>query len=339
MQKLTVMTRAFVFLLLGTFLLPVGTVMAQEKKITFSLDFIILGRHAPFFVAVDKGFYKEEGLEVNIIPSQGTAQVIQNTESGIAQLGFVDVASLVVARASGSTVKVVSVLYQKSPLAYLSLDPGANLRSMKDFEGLTVGSTSGSYSTNIAWAMMRKKGLDPSKLKMEAIEPSARVAMFVARKVPAIDSYIMTVPGVSRAVKDAKVVAFLLADHGLDLYSNGIGASEAYLKENPDVVKGFVRATLKGFQYAFKHPEEAAQIIQKHSKALNKDVILEELAIVKDLVVTPDVQKNGIGSFTAERMKSSVDWMVENGGFPKDKAPKVEDVYMTGFMPASPILP
>jgi NitT/TauT family transport system substrate-binding protein len=116
-----------------------GQAQAQEKKltdITFSLDFITLGRHAPFYVAIDKGFYKEEGLNVNIVPAKGTAQGIQNVESGIAQIGFVDVASLVVARAEGSTVKVVSVIYQKAPFCFFSLDPGAYVTNLKDFEGL-----------------------------------------------------------------------------------------------------------------------------------------------------------------------------------------------------------
>ena len=82
-----------------------GQAQAQAPKltdVTFSLDFIVLGRHAPFYVAIDKGFYKEEGLNVNIIPAKGTAQAIQNVESGLAQIGFIDVASLVVARAEGS---------------------------------------------------------------------------------------------------------------------------------------------------------------------------------------------------------------------------------------------
>ena len=55
--------------------------------------------------------------------------------------------------------------------------------------------------------------------------------------------------------------------------------------------------------------------------------------------MTPEVKKNGLGSFTAARMKTSVDWMAENGGFPKEKAPKPQDVYLTGFLPAKPIMP
>jgi NitT/TauT family transport system substrate-binding protein len=72
---------------------------------------------------------------------------------------------------------------------------------------------------------------------------------------------------------------------------------------------------------------------------LKNDITVEELKIVEDLTVTPDVKKNGIGSFTAARMKTSVDWMAENGGFAKEKAPKPQDVYAPGFLPAKPILP
>ncbi len=308
-------------------------------NVTFSLDFIVLGRDAPFFVALDKGYYKKEGLNVSIIPSKGTAQAIQNVQSGVAQLGFIDVPSLVVARAGGSTVKVVSVIYQKAPFTFFSLDPGADVTKLKDFVGLTVGSSSGSYISNIARAMMRKAGLDPNTLTVENVEPSARLAMLATRQVPAIDFYIISKPAVERAVKGAKVVTFLFADHGLQLYSNGIGATEAYLKEHPDVVKGFVRATLRGYQYTFAHPEEAAQIIRKYAPALDDKITVEELGIVRNLAVTPAIEMDGLGTFNAAEMKSSVEWMDENGGFAKDKAPKPEDIYATGFLPKPPIMP
>jgi NitT/TauT family transport system substrate-binding protein len=332
----------FAWLLLGAAFVDAGPAQAQVTKmtdITFSLDFIVLGRHAPFYVAIEKGFFREENLNVNIIPAKGTAHGIQNVESGLAQIGFIDVASNVVARAEGATVKVVSVIYQKAPFCFFSLDPGANVRTLKDFEGLHVGSNTGSYISNIARAMMRKEGLDPSKLSVSNIEPSARIAMLATRKIPAIDFFIITKPAMDRAVTDAKVVTFLFADHGLDLYSNGIGAKESYLRENPEVVKAFVRAALRGYQYAFKHPAEAAELIQKHAKALNNQITVEELKIVEDLAVTPDVKQNGLGSFTKARMDSSVAWMIENGGFPKEKAPKPEDVYAAGFLPGKPVMP
>ncbi len=341
------MTRYLTIIFCSAWLLFGGVIgdarpaQAQGQKmtdITFSLDFIVLGRHSPLFVAIEKGFFKEEGLNVKIIPAKGTAHAIQNVESGLAQIGFIDVPSLVIARAGGATVKIVSIVYQKSPFTIFSLDPGANVTTLKGLVGLTVGSHSGSFISNIVKALMRKNGLDPNTLKIENIEPSARVAMLAARKVPAVDFYIMTKPGIERAVKGAKVRALLLADHGLDLYSNGFGATEAFLKEHPDVMKKFVRAALRGYQYAFAHPQEAAELQKKTAKALNPAITVAELKIVEEISVTPEIKKNGLGTFTPERMKQSVEWVVENAGFDKAKAPKPEDIYATGFLPEKPIM-
>jgi NitT/TauT family transport system substrate-binding protein len=342
MLKFLTATLCSALFLLGGAVGTPRTANAQDQKltdITFALDFIILGRHAPFFAALENGYYKEEGLNVKLIPTKGTSDTIQNVESGVSQIGFIDVPSLVLARANGSTVKVVSVIYQKAPFAVFSLDPGANVTTLKGLEGLKIGTGAGSFVSNITRAMMRKNGLDPSKLETANVEPSARVAMLVSGNIPSVDFYIMSKPGIERAAPNAKVRALLLADFGLDLYSNGIGAKESYLKENPEIVKKFVRATLRGYQFAFKNKSEAAVLERKSAKALNDEITVEELKIVEDLTVTPEVKTKGIGSFTAEKMKSSVEWMVENGGFPKEKAPKAEDIYAIGFMPEKPVLP
>src|SRR3954447_11714853 len=103
-MKLAIAAFALTGIAMGLVFAPVG---AQEKaltKITFSLDFIPLGRHAPWYAAIAEGYYKDEGLDVSIIPSQGTAQTIQALEAGTAQLGFTDVPSLVLARANGAKV-------------------------------------------------------------------------------------------------------------------------------------------------------------------------------------------------------------------------------------------
>src|SRR5271168_5434558 len=84
---------------------------AALTKIVFSLDFIPLGRHAPWYAALAEGYYKDEGLDVSIIPAQGTAQVIQAVESGTADIGFVDVPSVVIARGNGSKLKMLAVNY------------------------------------------------------------------------------------------------------------------------------------------------------------------------------------------------------------------------------------
>lgn len=343
-QKLKLLAAAVFSVSACLFLLGQSPAEAQSKglkDITFSLDFIVLGRHSPWYVALAKGYYKDEGLNVKIIPGKGSASVISNVESGIAELGFVDVPSLTLARANKSTIKMVAINYQKAPYSVLSLNPGANVTKPKDLEGLTLTSAPGSFVKNIIQAFMRNHGLDPNKLKIQAAAPSAQIPMLASGKADAINFFIMTMPAIKRIAKRSgkQAASLLLADFGLKLYSNGIGAKESFIKANPEVVRKFVRASLKGWKDTFANPAEAAKLQKSYAKGLNEQITIEEIAILKRLAVTPDTQKHGLGWFSAEKIKASVDYMVANSGMDASKAPKATDLYDLSFLPKTPILP
>src|SRR5579884_3327430 len=212
--------------------------MAQNAqlptKVVFSLDFIPLGRHAPWYAALAEGYYKDEGLDISIIPAQGTAQVIQAVESGVANIGFVDVPSVVIARSSGSKLKLVAVNYGKAPYAIFSLSTGANVTQPKQLEGLKLGSGAGSFTPKIIQGFMTQNGLDPSKLTIVNIAPPERATALIAGRVPAIEFFVMAKPGLENAAQGAhaELRTLLLADHGLELYGNGIAATEDYLANN-----------------------------------------------------------------------------------------------------------
>ena len=317
---------------------------AQSKgmrDITFSLDFIVLGRHSPWYVALDKGYYKQEGLNVKIIPGRGSASVINNVESGAAHLGFVDMPSLVVSRAKGSTIKMVAINYQKAPYAVFSLDPGANVTKPKDLEGLTLTTAPGSFVPAIIEAFMKEKGLDPAKLKYDYAAPSAQIPMLASGKAQAINFFILTKPGISRMAKGQKksAKALFFGDFGLDLYSNGIGAKEDFIRKNPDIIRKFVRASLKGWKDTFSNPADAATRQKKYAKGLNKQVTIEEIAILRKLAVTSDTQKNGLGWFSSAKVLKNRNFMVKNAKVDPAKAPEATDLYDLRFLPNPPILP
>jgi NitT/TauT family transport system substrate-binding protein len=316
---------------------------AQEKpltKVIFSLDFIPLGRHAPWYAALAQGYFKEEGLDVSIIPSQGTAQTIQAVESGIANMAFVDVPSVVLARAGGSKLRMVAVNYQKAPYAIFSLSNGANVTQPKQLEGLTLGSGAGSFTPKVIEGFMAQKGLDPSKLKITNVAPPARATMLLSGQVPAIEFFVMAKPGLEAGAKDAKTElrTFLLSDQGLDLYSNGIAVTEDYLARNPEVVRGFVRAGLKGWKFALANPQKAAEDEIKSIASLKPEIIVAEIGIVRDLAVTSDVKQHGLGWFDAAKMKSAVDFVTKHVGM-TGTPPAAADVYATGFLPSPGITP
>ena len=309
-------------------------------KVVFSLDFIPLGRHAAWYAALAEGYYKDEGLDVSIIPSQGTAQVIQAVESGTANIGFVDVPSVVIARGNGSKLKMVAVNYGKAPYAIFSLSNGANITQPKQLEGLNLGSGAGSFTPKIIQGFMAQKGLDPNKLTISNVAPPARASTLMAGQIPAIEFFVMAKPGLEAAAKSAntQLRTFLLADHGLDLYGNGIATTEGYLAKNPDVVKRFVRASLKGWKFAIAHPEKAAADQIKYVPTLKPEGIVAEIKVVADLAVTAETKKHGLGWFDPAKMKSNLDFVEKYIGV-SGKPPVATDLYATGFLPTPPIMP
>ena len=309
-------------------------------KVVFSLDFIPLGRHAAWYAAIAEGYFKDEGLDVSIIPSQGTAQVIQAVESGTANIAFVDVPSVVIARGNGSTLKMVAVNYGKAPYAIFSLSKGANVTQLKQLEGLNLGSGAGSFTPKVIEGFMVQKGLDPKKLTIANVAPPARAGALLTGKVPAIEFFVMAKPGLEKGAKDAKAElrTFLLGNEGLELYANGIAATEDYLAKNPDVVKRFVRAALKGWKFALANPAKAAQDQIKFVPSLKPEGIEAEIGVVRDLAVTPDTQAHGLGWFDPAKIKTSLDFMVKYVGV-DGTAPKPDDLYASGFLPETPIKP
>jgi NitT/TauT family transport system substrate-binding protein len=313
---------------------------AAPAKVVLSLDFIPLGRHAPWYAALAEGYFAQEGLDVSIIPSQGTAQTIQAVEAGTANIAFVDVPSVVIARANGSKLKMVAVNYEKAPYAIFSLSTGANVTQPKQLEGLNLGSGAGSFTPKIIQGFMAQHGLDPAKLTISNVAPPARATTLLSGQIPAIEFFVMAKPGLEAGAKgaNAELRTLLLADHGLDLYSNGIAVTDDFLAKNPDVVKRFVRAALKGWKFTLDNPDKAAADQIKSIATLKPDAIVAEIKIVADLAVTPDTKKNGLGWFDPAKMKSNVDFVAKYVGLP-GQAPAATDVYASGFLPDPPVIP
>ena len=311
---------------------------AQTAPVTFSLDFRALGRHAAWYVALEKGYYKQAGLDVTIIPIQGTAQAIQSVESKASQFAFSDVAGLVAARAnSQATAKMVAVIYQKSPYAIFSLRSGANVSKPEQLENLEIASGAGSFTQKVIEAFMKSKGLKADTVKYTNIDPSARVGMLATKKVPAIETFAMSMPGVVKAVGAQDAQIFLLANNGLTLYSNGILVRDDYLKAESAKVKGFVKASLQGWKDSIANPKEAADIVMKHVKGLDADVVLQEIIITNSLVATPDTRAKGLGIIDDKLMADSVDLIAKNTG--ADGKVAAKDTYDTSALPQPPIKP
>lgn len=313
-----------------------GSARAQgqaERDIVLSLDFIALGRHAPWYVALGKGYFKQAGLNVKIVPGQGTAQAIQALESGIAQFAFSDVVSLAIAHGrKASSARFVAMNYQSAPYAVFSLTKGANVTRPAQLSGLEVASGAGSFSPKVIRGFMKQKHMDPNSIKFIDVDGSARVGMMVSGKVPAIENFIFSQIGIEKALGPGRLSTLLLAAHGLELYANGLLAKNDLIAANPDMVRAFVGAAMHGWRDALADPQGASAIMAKYVPGLDRQVAVGEIKLLDSLAQNAATRKHGLGWIDEGLMQKSIDFIVQNIGIEGAK-PAAKDLYTTAFLP------
>lgn len=281
----------------------------DAAEINFITDFGFNGRHAYFYVAREKGYYKAEGFDVNFVRGQGSADAIKKVAAGIATFGFADAGSLVLARGNdGVPVKLVSVVYAKPPQAIFAVR-GGGINSPKDLEGKTVADTASSSVRLLFPAFAKAAGIDATKVKWVIAEGSALPSLLANGRADAICQFSVGEPLIAAAVSPKEIVRIAYKDFGLDYYGNGLIASDDMIAKNPEQVRAFVRATIKGMKDAFANPAEAAAIMSKYQKELSPAVIEGETRLVGELA---EVKGKPLGSIDPKSIAGTVDAISTN---------------------------
>src|SRR5947208_2639741 len=216
------------------------------EKITFLLDFTPYGKHAPFFAALEKGFWKDAGFDVTIIKGEGSATTISSYAAGAVNFAFSDTPTLILARSKGALVKVAGVIHDKSLYALGTLIEN-NIKTPQDLKGKRIGSSVGDASRVMFPALAKLNGIDADWVRWVDMTRPARLAGFVLGQVDAVVHFLTEGPTFSAKAKEVgkhwKV--FPYADYGLDLYSHGSLVRDDLIANQPDRAKRFIEATMK----------------------------------------------------------------------------------------------
>ncbi len=303
----------------------------ERSKVKVAMDWIIGGRHAPFFVAVEKGFYAEEGLDVEVLRGFGSASTIQRILSGEVQFAYVDFPSSVLARNEGTKAKTIAMILGRNPVTFFWLKR-TNISKPKDLEGRTIVTNAGSAAAKLFPVFAEMTGVDPSKVKWVTVEPAAKASMLIAGSTDLVEYFLMQKPLLEReAAKLGGINQMVWADYGFPLYGNGVMAMEEHLAKNGEVVRRFLRASVKGFHHTFDNPDEATALVRKTHPTLDPAVTKAEVDILKNLVMTEDAKAYGIGFMTEEKVRANRDMMVRVHGLKGQIAPG--DLYTNEFLP------
>ena len=315
-----------------------GTVLNAQAQtaVKFALDWKFEGPAAPYFVAIDKGYYKAEGLDVSIDSGPGSVAGIARVAAGTYPIGFFDINSLVRFRDQNPAqqVKAVMMVYDKPPFAIISLK-SSGINSPKDLEGKILGAPApdGAFAQWKAYVNANK--IDAAKVTIENVGFPVREPMLAAGKVNAITGFSFSsyFNLLQKDVKPSDIVVMLMADQGIVMYGNAIMVNPDFAKANPKVVAGFVRATIKGLIDTAKDPDSAIKSLMKRNDIGDAKLELERLKMaLRDNMVTPWVTANGFGGIDPARMAKSIDQIAETYDF-KGAKPKPEDIFDAGFLP------
>ena len=319
---------------IGLFILGWSNMASAADKVTLNLNWFYVGDHSPYFVALDKGWYKEEGLEPTILTGKGSGDVVKRVDIGSADIGIVDTGVLIVARAQGAKVKIVSMLFDKSPYCmWMWKDSGIN--SPKDLVGKKIGAPPGDAQRTIFPALAQANGFDPDKVTFLNIAAEAKFSALAAKQVDVIFDYYSGAPFFHKAMGEGNVKYMMFADYGVDVYSNALVASEKYIKENPGIIKRFVKASLRGWEFALKNPEESIEIMAKHRPEIDKPVLLANLKLIIDLFRTHRYKQNGIGWVDEKKMADSIRIISQYRDLQVNMKPG--DIYTNEFLTKIPL--
>jgi NitT/TauT family transport system substrate-binding protein len=314
-----------------------GSAFAQKDlPVRFALDWRFEGPAAPYFVAIDKGYYKAEGLNVTVDPGSGSVEGINRVASGAYEMGFADFNSLVKYRDNPRNlpVKAVMMVYDTPAFSIVALKK-SGIRAPRDLEGKTLGAP----AADGAWAQwpifVKANGIDASRVKIENVGFPVREPMLAQGKVDAITGFwfssYMNLRANGVAAED--IVVLLMRDYGVDLYGNVLVANPDFMRFSPKAVAGFVKATIRGIQDTIRDPDAAIDALMKRNPIARRDVELErlKLSLAKNFV-TPDVQKNGLGAVDVKRLERSIEQIGLT--FQYTNKPKAADVFTAQYLPA-----
>jgi len=309
--------------------------VSAQTDVKFALDWKFEGPSAPYFVAIDKGYYKAEGLNVTVDSGPGSVAGIARVAAGTYPLGFFDINSLVKFQDQnpGQKVQAVLMIYDKPPFA-IATTAKTGITKPKDLEGRVLGAPAADGAFAQWKAFVKENGIDASKVKIENVGFPVREPMLADGKVDAITgfSFSMHYNLLQKGLKPEDIKTLLMADYGLVLYGNAIMVNPDFAKANPKVVAGFVRATIKGVLDTIKDPDAAIKSVMTRNETGDPKIELDRMKMsLRDNFVTPWVKANGFGGVDMARLAKSIDQIALTYEF--KNRPKAEDIFTSQYLP------
>ena len=302
----------------------IGTGAQAADRVTVQLDYVMRGSHAMFFLADQKGYFKEEGIElVAVKTGTGSSAALRSVGQGSAAFGFADFPTLLVARAEGVPAVALVAVNQKSPLAMIALAKRKALKSPKDLKGLTIGVQPAGSTYVFLKAFLSANGMTLNDIEQRTVATPYESDL-LSGKVDAVPGYIdAEVPVLEAKTGGSGSLSILLgSDFGYTVFGSGLFTSRDMITEHGDLVRRFVKAYVKAFADVIANPEAGADsILEANPDAPPKDVLVKQIkADVEHSFLSAATKAHGIGWMAESQWKETARVLKEQGVLTKPTA-------------------
>jgi NitT/TauT family transport system substrate-binding protein len=325
-------------LVLSALAMAAPAALAQDTKLNFQLDWRFEGPSSLFLLAKAKGYFAQEKLDVTIDAGNGSGNAVNRVASGTYQMGFADVAALIEFIGNNPTAPnkpvAVMMVYDATPAAVFSLKK-SNIRKPADLVGKKLGAPVFDAGRRAFPIFAKANGIDTAKVAWTAMDPPLRETMLARGEVDAITGFYFTslLNLNARGVKDEDIDVMMYPNHGVALYGNAIIASEQFVKERPEAVRGFLRAFAKAARDVLADPDGAIKYVKERDALIDEALEKRRLRLaIESVIATPSAKSDGIGGVTTRRLNDMVAQV--SAAFDLKNPVKPEQVFNASFLPS-----
>lgn len=325
--------RCFGVLALAAVLGVPGASWGAAKEVRYLLDFMPDGFHAPYYAALDKGFYAEEGLNVKISRGYGSGDTVKKLASGQYDVGLAGLFAVIPARANeDAPVKGIMLYLTRDMLTMWVRDEG-KINHPRELEGKTITTTPGNGHFIMFPAFAKGAGFDATKIKWVTVDGAAMGPMLINKQIDAAPFFASHGPRIEgqAAQRGIKLKSFPFADYGLRIYSTSLIARNETIQKDPEMLGKFVRASLKGVRWSRDNVEEATRIVMKHNPEVTYEATKGAWEVSKRFIFVEEAEKDGQGVYEPSRLKSTIEQIYS--ALNLKRMPSPDEVATNQFVP------
>lgn len=316
---------------LGT--VSLSAAQAQElEDVKLRLAWIAGGVDAPFFMAAEKGYFADAGLDVDIVDGNGSTGTIQAIGNGDFDIGIAGLGALAQAQQAAGAGNIIAVagLLQKDPTSIISLE-GSGINEPKDIEGKRMGTDAGNLEDGMIKAFAEANGVDMDKVKIIIVNGGADRVALLKGDVDFINGWANPDGDKVGAIKPIEE-PMLFADYGVNLLGSSVIVRKDYLAEHGEEVTGFLEAIIKAKADVAADPVAARDIMMEYRPDVDPEGILHEINVMQKYEHTAASEGMPYGAVAPEDVELTIELLEKYSGM--EPGLTVDDIYTADYYPA-----